>query len=505
MLKNLSKHQLFSRKAVLDFVALFAIISLIIPLSLPKTANAGVNLDVVFDNGTAPPAPMFDVGDFKPGDTITKWAKITNKTTSNQAIVVKLANYIDNNIPRLGDQFDVVIKEHGAAGNLFSNTMTVFAALTQLVLNPSLAPDVQTQYDFSVTFRPEAGNPYQEKTLSFDFDITLRGADEGGGGDGVLADLAVVKTVDKASISAGDSIIYNVTVHNLGPDTAHNVVVTDAVPATINFISATPAQGSYSTTTGQWIIGTLDVGSGSSTVLTITGTVGSVTPSQVVVNTASVTAADEADSNLSNNTSSATSAVPGSGGCVSNCGGGTSSGGGSYTYSGGGGTSGSGSGATISGQKFNDLNLNGKKDTGDLGLPGWLIYLDFSGNKLLDTGEPYTITNAQGSYTFSNVSTGPVHIREVGQSNWAQTLPGQAKNFEYVVDVASGGTYSGMDFGNSLARIGGAFTNVPNTPQTLGATAGLPKTGIPPVAWLYLALVSLAGGLFLARRREPKP
>ena len=175
---------------------------------------------------------------------------------------------------------------------------------------------------------------------------------------------------------------------------------------------------------------------------------------------------------------------------------------------GGGGGSGGVAGTFISGQKFNDFNLNGYKDVGDVGLPGWIIYLDLNGNKLLDTGEPYAITDAQGNYSFSNVSPGIMHIREVGQSNWTQTFPGLGQDFEHVVTVAAGNTYANMDFGNSLARIGGAFNNIPssgsNPPLVLGAAAGLPKTGIPPVAWLYLVLASLAGGMFLARKREPK-
>ncbi|MFA5991334.1 MAG: hypothetical protein WC794_03760 [Candidatus Doudnabacteria bacterium] len=159
------------------FFALGMILSLATFFGLPQVAVASTNLDVSFETG-APPTAMFQETNFLPGDTVTKWAKVTNKTTASQSIVAKLTNY--SNPDGLGDYFDVVIKEHSSSTNLFSGTMTDFAALPQLVLESALVPNVQKQYDFSVTFKPETGNPYQEKTLSFDFVISLQGTDVGG-------------------------------------------------------------------------------------------------------------------------------------------------------------------------------------------------------------------------------------------------------------------------------------------------------------------------------------
>ena len=337
---------------------------------------------------------------------------------------------------------------------------------------------------------PDGFYTVASSTSALGRDFGNHSLDQGGcdgecGGDGKKADLSLVKTVDKANITTSDPITYTFTVHNLGPDVAHNVVMTDVVPAIISVVSSTSTLGSYSTSTGEWTIGTLEVGS--STTLTINGTVGSVNPGQVVVNTASVHAL-EADPNLSNNTSSATSAAPGGGGgCTTNCGGG-----------GGGGSS----GATISGQKFNDLNSDGKKDVGEPGLPGWIIYLDSNGNKQLDTGEPYAFTDAAGNYTFSNVGAGTVHIREVPLSDWTQTKPGLAQDFEHIVSVVSAGTYTGMDFGNTKAQVLGSSITAGPQGQVAGANTGLPKTGLPPEMWLYLALASFAAGSITARRRK---
>jgi len=165
-------------KIMSKFGTIFIGLLLVVSLGLPGLANAQVNLlDVMFETGV-PPSPMFTESNFLPGDTVTKWAKVTNKTSENQAIVAKLSNYSDPDL--MGDQFEVVIKKNGSVENLYSGSMTGFSALTELVLNSSLAPNVEEQYDFSVTFRPQAGNPYQEKVLSFDFNITLQGEDAGG-------------------------------------------------------------------------------------------------------------------------------------------------------------------------------------------------------------------------------------------------------------------------------------------------------------------------------------
>jgi uncharacterized repeat protein (TIGR01451 family) len=51
---------------------------------------------------------------------------------------------------------------------------------------------------------------------------------------GPRADLGVTKTVDNASPSAGDTIVYTVTVNNNGPGTATGIQVEDALPAGVS-------------------------------------------------------------------------------------------------------------------------------------------------------------------------------------------------------------------------------------------------------------------------------
>lgn len=75
------------------------------------------------------------------------------------------------------------------------------------------------------------------------------------------ADLAVTKTiVTPGPYSVGQKVTYAITVTNNGPLTATSVKVNDVLPASLNYVSSTPA-GQYSPATGMWTIGTLLNGS----------------------------------------------------------------------------------------------------------------------------------------------------------------------------------------------------------------------------------------------------
>ncbi|GAB3808398.1 hypothetical protein GCM10028819_47380 [Spirosoma humi] len=76
-----------------------------------------------------------------------------------------------------------------------------------------------------------------------------------------LTDLAVVKTVvTPGPYSVGQKITYAITATNKGPMTATSVDVSDILPASLAYVSSTPAD-EYSSATGIWTIGTLAAGS----------------------------------------------------------------------------------------------------------------------------------------------------------------------------------------------------------------------------------------------------
>jgi len=112
-----------------------------------------------------------------------------------------------------------------------------------------------------------------------------------------VADLSLTKTANTTSPNVGENVSFTVNVFNGGPNSATNVQVLDKLPAGLNFVNATPSQGTYDPVTGIWDIGTLPAGA-TATLIQITATVGNVGP---FTNTAQVSRSDQFDPNSTPN------------------------------------------------------------------------------------------------------------------------------------------------------------------------------------------------------------
>jgi serine-aspartate repeat-containing protein C/D/E len=99
----------------------------------------------------------------------------------------------------------------------------------------------------------------------------------------------------------------------------------------------------------------------------------------------------------------------------------------------------------ISGIKYNDLNANSVRDATDPPLANWQIYIDLNSNNSLDPGEPNTLTRADGSYNFINVSPGRYLVKEVQQPGWVQTTPNPG-----AIDITGSTNAAGINFGNNF-------------------------------------------------------
>lgn len=102
-------------------------------------------------------------------------------------------------------------------------------------------------------------------------------------------DLGLLKTSNPTTVNAGQALTYTITLTNNGPSpmlAADVIKVVDNLPAGFTATSYTPAQGTYTSGTGDWTGLTLTTGQ--STTLTIAGTVaGNVT--SAMTNTVTVT------------------------------------------------------------------------------------------------------------------------------------------------------------------------------------------------------------------------
>ena len=118
---------------------------------------------------------------------------------------------------------------------------------------------------------------------------------------GQQADLAIVKTVDDATPTEGDTIVYTLTLTNNGPRNAAQLEVTDVLPAGVTYVSDNGG-GSYNSLSGKWTPSPL--ANGANVALNITATVDPGTVGSTITNTATITNSNRIDPNVTNDTSS---------------------------------------------------------------------------------------------------------------------------------------------------------------------------------------------------------
>ena len=211
-------------------------------------------------------------------------------------------------------------------------------------------------------------------------------------------DLTIAKTDSADPVIAGNTLTYTMTVTNNGPSTATNVVVTDVLPSSISFTSASASQGTVSNNAGTVTanVGTLAPGA-SATITIVTGVPSSITQ-QTLSNTATVTAT-ETDTNSANNSATQTTQA--------------------IAFS------------TLSGFSYIDSNRNGIRDAGELPIAGVLIALSGS-NFLGTTVSLQATTDTNGQYVFSNLLPGTYSLQ--------QTQPTGLQDGNASVGTGAGGT-----------------------------------------------------------------
>lgn len=117
------------------------------------------------------------------------------------------------------------------------------------------------------------------------------------------ADLSLTKTVNNPSPLDGSTVVFTLTVTNLGPNDATGVSVSDSLPAGLTLSSST-GPGTYDG--AAWTVG--DLASGSSASLEIAAVVDPNSDGVTLANTASASAAEQ-DLNPANNSATATLTV----------------------------------------------------------------------------------------------------------------------------------------------------------------------------------------------------
>jgi uncharacterized repeat protein (TIGR01451 family) len=60
-----------------------------------------------------------------------------------------------------------------------------------------------------------------------------------------------------------------------------------------------------------------------------------------------------------------------------------------------------------SGVKFDDVDGNGRRDAGEPGLSGWVIWADYDDDGVRDMGEPFAVTDSEGQYVINDIRPPP--------------------------------------------------------------------------------------------------
>ncbi len=123
----------------------------------------------------------------------------------------------------------------------------------------------------------------------------------------------------------------------------------------------------------------------------------------------------------------------------------------------------------VYGQKFQDLNANGIKDSDEVGLAGWVINIKGMDTITKTAVNMTTTTDSNGNYNFTGLTAGTYTISETLQNGWIQTAP---VNGTYTVNIVSGSNFTGQDFGNFHKGdiTGGGWINITGDPK---ATFGI--------------------------------
>jgi len=124
------------------------------------------------------------------------------------------------------------------------------------------------------------------------------------GGQLFPKDLQISKSASVSSIRGQQNFTYTVSVYNAAIVDMTSVVIHDALPSQVTYVSSSADSGSYSDVTGDWTVGT--VPPNTTYTLTITVTAGVLPVSTNVDNTAALTASTPADEDNSNDSATAT-------------------------------------------------------------------------------------------------------------------------------------------------------------------------------------------------------
>jgi subtilisin family serine protease len=89
----------------------------------------------------------------------------------------------------------------------------------------------------------------------------------------------------------------------------------------------------------------------------------------------------------------------------------------------------------IQGLVWADTDADGKVDDTEGGIANWTVFIDYNDDGLLDTNEPFAITDAEGLYAIESYGgPGDYTVAQIVQPKWTQTYPTSGAHTVTIVD-----------------------------------------------------------------------
>jgi len=221
--------------AVLFLVAVFGFEFLSAGAALaeyPPNPNEG-GLEVEFEQ-----TPLFgnEEGNFIPGDSVTRWVKVTNNTSEIKRVAVEAINYPKNilgNIPDddLSQVLIITIRKKGGNDIYGGSSPTGVKTLADFYENgETYLSDIAAksngvggvnEYEFEVSFPEEKGDDWQGATTGFDIIVGFQGEEgkvnppgtDPGGGGGNLPPGLIIKDEQVVKVTSNSATITWLTSH----------------------------------------------------------------------------------------------------------------------------------------------------------------------------------------------------------------------------------------------------------------------------------------------------
>ena len=130
--------------------------------------------------------------------------------------------------------------------------------------------------------------------------------------------------------------------------------------------------------------------------------------------------------------------------------------------------------AEIHGRSWQDLDADGLYDADETAAEGRTVYLDANENGQLDAGESFTVTGADGAYSFAGLAPGAYLVAEEVPLGHEQTWPSEKGDVGLVWTLGAGGSPLGV-FDAEIAR--GQFLPFVEVEEGGGIWVGRSDTG----------------------------